>query len=81
MPRLIDSLRATLSADTSSLLWAVMRLLRMICTKLGTPVASRTASTEMATINSRMVKPLAVAICVRMARVIAARAAALKPNR
>jgi hypothetical protein len=53
----------------------------MIETKLGAPTATRIANTAMAVISSSSVKPFAAEACLRMASVIATRAAALKLSR
>ena len=76
-PRRTASLRATLSATTSSFVSATTRLSRTICVNDGTPMASRTPRTAMAAISSSRLKP-----CwqrVFMAR-NAARAAGLRGN-
>src|SRR6185503_7497354 len=56
-PRLTASLRAALSATTSSLVSATTRLSRIICVNDGTPRPSRTPRTATATISSSTLKP------------------------
>ena len=56
-PRFTASLRAALSATTSSFVLATTRLLRIICVNDGTPRASRMPRTATAAISSSRLKP------------------------